>query len=90
VARAIFNGCRDRDFFISVGLDGWLLKNTQPGMAPVTNIMESIQSVLLSGLCRFIGIFYLVYWDWIVKYEVNKQKIQLSNEKSTLKSKKMK
>ncbi|CAM6001584.1 unnamed protein product, partial [Sphagnum balticum] len=65
VAAAAVAGSTAKQFHVSVGsvLDGWLLKNTQPGMSPVTNAAEAVQSILLPGICRTIGMGYLVYFD---------------------------
>ena len=67
VANAIVTGSTYKHYNISIGLDGWLLKNTQPGMSPITNIYELVEGVLMSGISRLIGACYLVYFDWVVR-----------------------
>lgn len=59
-------------FGISIGLDGWLLKQLHPGMSPLNDFFEVLESVLFPCLARFISLFYLQGWDALVKEHCNK------------------
>lgn len=63
VAAEMIRGAEQRHFSVSVGLDGWLLKQVHPGMSPVNSGVEVLQQLLMSSLARFIGIFYILAWD---------------------------
>lgn len=67
VARAVVEGVEGRVFLIPIGLDGWLLRATQPGMSPVTSASEAVLGVLLGPLARLVGIGYLLHWDRLVR-----------------------
>lgn len=56
-------------FGVSVGLDGWLLKQLHPGMTPLNSSWEVIQQILFAPIARFISIFYLLSWDWLCHKE---------------------
>lgn len=72
VAKAIVAQSTNRVFLISIGLDGWLIKHTQLGLAPVTNATEALQSVLLGGPVRLLAICFSIYFDYIVRTHADK------------------
>ena len=43
-------------------------------MSPCNNLWETVQGILFSPLCRVIGLFYVVAWDWECKAAVKKEK----------------
>jgi 3-dehydrosphinganine reductase len=49
-------------FNVSIGLDGFLLHNISGGMGPVRNISDALGQIFLSGIFRFVSLFYL--WDF--------------------------
>jgi len=54
-------------YSLYVGLDGWMLTQVHPGMSPVTNWGESLIQIAVSGICRIIGIFYIISWKQIIR-----------------------
>ena len=46
-------------FLVYFTFEGWMLSNLTAGMAPVSGIGDAISQVALSGLFRFISLFYL-------------------------------
>jgi len=54
-------------FGISTGVDGWLLKQLHPGMGPVNVAWEVGQQVLLSGVARVVGVFYVLAWEGMAR-----------------------
>ncbi|KAL3917272.1 MAG: hypothetical protein SGILL_004794 [Bacillariaceae sp.] len=46
-------------FQVYFTFEGWMLSNLTAGMAPVSGIGDAISQVALSGLFRFISLFYL-------------------------------
>jgi 3-dehydrosphinganine reductase len=67
VAHSIVDSSSKGCFGASVGLDGWLLKQGHPGMTPVNDLWEVAQQVFFASLARFIGSFYLLYWDGLCR-----------------------
>eukprot|EP00607_Mallomonas_marina_P007969 CAMPEP_0182416962 /NCGR_PEP_ID=MMETSP1167-20130531/1377_1 /TAXON_ID=2988 /ORGANISM="Mallomonas Sp, Strain CCMP3275" /LENGTH=247 /DNA_ID=CAMNT_0024590185 /DNA_START=391 /DNA_END=1134 /DNA_ORIENTATION=+ len=63
VAKSVVDGSTVGCFNLSVGLDGWLLTQAHPGLAPINNAWEVIQGILFAGVARLISIFYLLDWD---------------------------
>lgn len=61
-------------FTISIGLDGWLLKQVHPGMTPVNNWFETIQQIFFCGIARFIALFYILTWDRMIFNYVKSEK----------------
>jgi len=72
VAKKLVNGSTKGLFTITIGLDGWLLKQLHPGMSPLNNFWEVLEPILFSPLARIISLFYLYFWDVDVKrYELD-------------------
>ena len=69
VARDIVHYSTLGYFGISIGLDGWLLKQLHPGMSPLNSIWEIAQQVVFSPLARIISVFYLAAWDQLCAQE---------------------
>jgi 3-dehydrosphinganine reductase len=63
VAESIVDGAENHVYTISTGLDGWFLKQPHSGMTPVNNLFEVTQQIVFASLLRFVGVFYLAYWD---------------------------
>ena len=76
VARDLVNYSTKGYFGISTGLDGWLLKQVHGGMTPINSLWEVTQQVLLSGLCRFVSLFYIAAWDSMIAKETQQQQQQ--------------
>ena len=84
VAKEIISCSNQRYFNISIGLDGWLLRQLHPGMSPINNIWEVIQGILFAPIARIISIPYLLSWDNECRkdYELNlKGKLNVINNK---------
>ena len=47
-------------FDIYFGVEGWMLSTITAGMNPVTSVFDAINQVALSGLLRFVSLFYLM------------------------------
>ena len=70
VAKDVLNQISYQYFGITIGLDGWLLKQLHPGMSPINNWSELLQQILFCSLARIISIFYIIGWDMeCYKYE---------------------
>lgn len=59
-------------YTISSGMDGQLLKLLHPGMTPVNNALEVTVQIFAASFCRFVGVFYLFFWQYLVAAEVKK------------------
>ena len=66
VARDILTGSTRGYFNISTGLDGWLLRNLQPGMSPISNSLEVLQQILCCPI-RIIAVVYVAYWNYVCR-----------------------
>ena len=53
-------------FFVYFALEGWMLINLTAGMSPVHGFWDAMTQVLLTGLFRFISLFYLWYFSRII------------------------
>lgn len=54
-------------FAVYFNFEGWMLTNLTAGMSPVANIGDALTQVALSGLFRFISLFYLNDWWRIIR-----------------------
>jgi 3-dehydrosphinganine reductase len=67
-------------FQVYFTFEGWMLSNLTAGMSPVSGIGDAITQVALSGLFRFISLFYLNdFWRIIRNHKDN------DNEKKSAK-----
>lgn len=69
VARDIVNGAERGDFFISTGLDGFMLSRLTCGMSPFTSGAQLVSEVLLMGVFRIVAAVYVFTWDRIIRAE---------------------
>lgn len=83
VARDIIRAADAGQFTISTGLDGWLLKLLHPGMSPVNNIFEVFEQVIFASLARFVAVFYLLSWDFLVAKHTVQQQQQTADKLKT-------
>ncbi|ESO98337.1 hypothetical protein LOTGIDRAFT_213963 [Lottia gigantea] len=67
VAKTIVEDSIKGKFFSYMGLDGYMLSSLTCGMSPVISMMDAAQQVVTSGIFRVISLFYLDYFDRIVK-----------------------
>lgn len=67
VAKSIVSGSTHREFAISVGLDGWMVKQLQPGLAPINNALEVTTQIFTAGLFRLVALFFV--HDFYAKVE---------------------
>ena len=49
-------------FNVYIGLDGFMLSTLSAGMSPAHNMMDALCQIFLSGIFRFVSLFYL--WDF--------------------------
>ncbi|XP_052815321.1 3-ketodihydrosphingosine reductase-like [Mya arenaria] len=66
VARTILTDSLHGKFMSYVGLDGWMLASITAGMSQASSLVEVITQVLLMGILRLVGLFYLSSFDKIV------------------------
>lgn len=59
--------CHRPKFQVYFTLEGWMLSNLTSGMSPVTNLVDAMTQVALSGLFRIIGLFVLNDWWAIIR-----------------------
>lgn len=59
-------------FTVSSGMDGFLLKQMHAGMTPATNALEVTLQVCLASVFRFVGVFYLAFWSYLVRANIAK------------------
>jgi 3-dehydrosphinganine reductase len=87
VAESIVDGAQNHVYTISTGLDGWFLKQPHSGMTPVNNLFEVTQQIVFASLLRFVGVFYLAYWDFLTfsthREEEEKESKKKNNGNST-------
>ncbi|KAL3935277.1 MAG: hypothetical protein SGARI_003046 [Bacillariaceae sp.] len=72
-------------FQVYFTFEGWMLSNLTAGMAPVSGVGDAITQVALSGLFRFISLFYLNdFWRVIRNYkdEDSKKKGEATTSKA--------
>ena len=50
---------RNPTFQVYFTFEGWMLSNLTAGMSPVVHLGDALSQVVLSGLFRFISLFYL-------------------------------
>ena len=84
VAKNIVTGSTNCEFAISTGLDGWMVKQLVPGLAPINNALEVTTQIFTASLFRFVALFFV--HDFYSK--VDKWTKQSSSENSGLLSKK--
>ncbi|RYH21494.1 hypothetical protein EON65_20535 [archaeon] len=59
-------------FTVSSGLDGFLLKQMHAGMTPANSALEVTLQVCLASVFRFVGVFYLAFWSYLVRANISK------------------
>lgn len=74
VAKRIIEDALLGKFTSYIGVDGWMLSIGTAGMSPPSSFLEAFQQVLLMGILRLIGIFYLLSFDRIIKKHMVKNK----------------
>jgi len=67
VAKKVIKEMCSGEFFISFGIDGFMLSNLTCGMSPVHSLFSAVSQIFTAGLFRFISLFYLFSFDNIVK-----------------------
>lgn len=67
VAKKILSAAVAGNFCCYFGSDGWLLSSLCGGMSPENNVLIVGCQILFSGLLRFVSLFYLKYFDSVVK-----------------------
>jgi 3-dehydrosphinganine reductase len=59
-------------FQVYFSFEGWMLSNLTAGMSPVSNLADALTQVALSGVFRFISLFYLNdFWRIIRGYKLS-------------------
>ena len=62
-------------FLVYFTFEGWMLSNLTAGMSPVSSFVDVLTQVALSGIFRFISLFYLNdWWNSIRNYEEKDKK----------------
>ncbi len=62
-------------FFVTFGIEGWLLGNLTGGMSPVHRLVDAVIQILFMGFFRFLSLFFLMDFRRIVnKVGSTKQK----------------
>ena len=57
-------------FQVYFSFEGWMLTNLTAGMSPVSNLADAVTQIALSGVFRFISLFYLNdFWRIIRGYK---------------------
>jgi 3-dehydrosphinganine reductase len=67
VAQNIVEDSEEGYYTISTGVDGWFLKQAHAGMTPMNNPTEVAQQIIFSGILRLVGVFYMTFWNYVVK-----------------------
>jgi 3-dehydrosphinganine reductase len=73
VARDIVSGVDAGYFSIAHGLEGWALKQVHAGLSPLNNSWEVVQQIATSGLIRFVTVFIILFWEYLVEKHVATQ-----------------
>jgi len=68
VARGMVNAAlaSNPPFFVTFGIEGWLLGNLSGGMSPVHRLFDAIVQILFMGFFRFLSLFFLMDFRRIV------------------------
>jgi len=67
VAEKVFKDALARDFFSTVGLEGFFLTTLCAGMSPFKLMRQVFVEMLLMGLMRGIGVIYLFYFKRVIE-----------------------
>jgi hypothetical protein len=71
-------------YTISSGLDGALLKLLHGGMSPVNNALEVTAQIFLASVGRLLAVFYLFYWQYLVRSHLSKHDTTTNEKRSGL------
>jgi len=53
-------------FFVSFGVEGWLLATLSSGMSPAHRFVDAVAQILFMGFFRFLSLFFLMDFRRIV------------------------
>lgn len=73
---------RNPKFQVYFTFEGWMLSNLTAGMSPVSDLGDALSQVVLSGLFRFISLFYLNDFWRIIRQHAGKTNDSTSNRKN--------
>jgi hypothetical protein len=59
--------CTNPKFAVYFNFEAWMLTNLTAGMSPVSNMADALAQVALTGLFRFVSLFYLNDWWRIIR-----------------------
>jgi hypothetical protein len=74
---------RNPKFQVYFTFEGWMLSNLTAGMSPVSDLGDAVSQVALSGLFRFISLFYLNDFWRIVRQHADKEDTLKKNKEET-------
>ncbi|MCL4118973.1 UNVERIFIED_CONTAM: hypothetical protein GTU68_049830 [Idotea baltica] len=80
VAKALIEDSLHGKFSSSVGLEGFMLATMCAGMSPVTDLFSVVSQIFLSGVFRFVSLFYLWNFARIVSAEREKRLLSKKEE----------
>ena len=81
VARRMFQSTihNNPNFLVYFSFEGWMLTNFTAGMSPVTGLWDAVTQVALSGIFRYVSLFYLNDW-WRTFAKMDKEKAQTTKD----------
>ncbi len=66
IAKDILDSIKSWRFMVNTGMDGWLLGIASAGLTtPVSSAGRALVEILLAGILRLVGIFYLYSWNGV-------------------------
>merc|ERR1712187_232741 len=76
VAMGILDGIKSRKFIIGFGVDGLMLNTVTSGMAPADSPLFTVLEVLCLPLFRLIALWYVNWFDRVVRRHYKNQRQQ--------------
>lgn len=74
---------RNPKFQVYFTFEGWMLSNLCAGMSPVADLGDALSQVALSGIFRFISLFYLNDFWRIVRQHANMEAAAKKSKEET-------
>lgn len=72
VATDAVNGMCKGSFFISTGLEGWMLSVASAGMSPITSMGRLITEIVLLPITRIVAFVVMLDWNRTIRSETAK------------------
>jgi 3-dehydrosphinganine reductase len=78
VAKSILSAVASGSPYASVGFDGWMLTTLTSGMGRIGTLWEAFLAIFTLGLWKFVGLFYVSYFYYVIQQHQEKPVIVAS------------